>query len=262
MSYKACDQLSLTAYIQENQRQQDINIWGALQSLQTAAKLSLIGGPLNVTKGIGKILFVVNAGTDLVGDITVTGNSINRDTGATSVADTDTVTLNGTTTDSSTTDSGGFTVPIFTGAYITSKWFYGTLVTPIVLTTLNVDVTDMDIYHVSFHQFDDVSNITVNTLDISALPVNASAALYAHLYSVKPTTGDLVDVTNEMDIELDTAEVESNNYQRLRRSGSTNEFDIDGATQGVFLQMFLDRNNQNDWQDISIFCNAEQRLAT
>jgi hypothetical protein len=67
------------------------------------------GDDLVFTKGVGKFLIVVNtdAGDDYVGDITVTGDSVDRETGAVTTTDTDTLTINGVSTDTTTTDNDG-----------------------------------------------------------------------------------------------------------------------------------------------------------
>ena len=138
-------QISLSMYDAEPARASESNIHGGLLSLATAQPL-----PTNivVNKGIDKIMVVVNAGSDISGDIIITGESIDRDTGASTPADTDTLTVDALTTDTSDTDSNGNTRHAFSGAYISSKWFTGT----VTLSTANLTLTDVDVYHVSFEQ--------------------------------------------------------------------------------------------------------------
>ena len=260
MSYKPADRYDLTSFIQSNTRFQAINIWGDMLKIADAQPLDSLSSVF-LTNGISKLIIVVNAGSDLVGNITVNGTSVNRDTGATTGADSETVVINGATTDNTGTDPGGYTQWDFTNAYITSKWWTGS-------PTLDYDagapltITDLDVYSCSFHQFNDMPNIKVTGFDINALANHASAAIYAHLYSVKPTTGSFVDVVSESDIELAAASVLSGRYYRLRRADTGGlPLDIDGTSEGIFANMNLERNAQaGDWTDMSIYLHAEQKL--
>jgi len=168
-----------------------------------------------------------------VGDITVTGDTVNRDTGAVSVADTDTITLDANTTDNTTTDSNGNLVHEFVGAYITSKWFTGT----VVLSSTEVELTDVDVYHVSFEQFNDSPDITLNTFDANIFTSNANAEFDAYLFDLHITTGDKCDVENhaELHVGADGETAVDDVYWRLRQ-GSINQA-LDGTTDGIWVDV-------------------------
>jgi hypothetical protein len=191
------------------------------------------GDDITVTKGIGKIFVVVNTSNDAIGDITITGDTVDRDTGAISVADTDTMTLDGDSTDSSTTDSNGNPVYVFTDSYISSKWFTGS----VVLSTTEVDLTDVDVYHVSFEQCNDNPDLTINSFDINLYTTNVAAEFDGYLYTIHKDAGDKCHVDKEVDLHVgaDGQTAIANKYWRLRY-GVINEA-LDGTTDGFWCEM-------------------------
>jgi hypothetical protein len=190
--------IPLDVFVDQNQRFLEEEVHGGFQNIVTA---------------------------DTLDSITVTGTSVDRDSGAETGADTDTVSIDGVTTDASDTDADGNTRHSFTNAYITSKWFKGS----VTLTTADVDLSDVDIYYISFEQWNDQPEIELDTLDITATATNAAAWLYAYLYTVVPE-GDTVTITRVASIDLPAAEVTANRSYRLRRSNLA--VTIDGATDG------------------------------
>ena len=224
--------LALTNYDAEPARGSESNIHGALLSLATAQPLDSVPTNIVVSKGIGKLMVVVNAGGDFTGDITVTGTSVNRDTGATTGADTDTLTIDALTTDGSDTDSNGNTRHSFTGAYITSKWFTGS----VTLSTTNLTLTDVDVYHVSFEQFNDQSDLVLNTFDVNLFSTNVAAEFDAYLYSLE-VTGDKCAITREASLNLgaDGETAIANKYWRLRRGSIAKA--LDGSTDGIWVDV-------------------------
>ena len=213
-------------------RNSESNWNGALLSLSDADTLSN-GDNITVEKGIGKMLLVVVASNDAIGDITVTGDTVNRDTGVVSIGDTDTITLAGDTTDNTTTDSNGNLVHKFVGAYITSKWFTG----EVVLSTTEVDLTDVDVYHVSFEQFNDQASITLDTFDANIFTSNANAEFDAYLFDLHLSTGDKCNVENhaELHVGADGETAIADVYWRLRQSNINQA--LDGTTDGIWVDV-------------------------
>jgi hypothetical protein len=183
MAWLGKPQIALQMYDAEPDRGAVTNVHGGLVSLATGQPLDSVPTDLVVTKGIGKVMVAINAGSDVAGDITVTGESIDRETGASTPADTDTLTVDAVTTDGSDTDSNGNTRYSFTGAYITSKWFTGT----VTLSTADLTLTDVDVYHVSFEQFNDSKSIVLTTFDANIFTTNVAAEFDAYLYSLEVT---------------------------------------------------------------------------
>jgi len=225
--------VSYSFYDAEPARTSVTNVHGGLLSLTTAQPLDSVPTNIVVSKGTGKLLIVVNAGSDLAGDITVTGTSVNRNTGATTGADTDTITVDALTTDNSTTDSNGNVKYSFTGAYITSKWFTGS----VTLSTTDLTLTDVDVYQVSFDQFNDTSNVVLNTVDFTMRTTNVAAEFDAYLYSLE-VTGDKCDISlqAELHVGADGETAIADRDWRLRR-GVINK-SLDGATDGFWLDIF------------------------
>lgn len=222
----------LTEYDPEPARSSESNVHGAFVLLDDTESVSN-GVPFVATaKGIGKVIIAVIAGTDVIGDITITGTSVNRDTGATTGSDTSVITLTGVTTDASTTDSNGNTVHDFNKAYITDKWFVGV----VTITTADTNISDMDLYHISFEQFNDQPSITLNTFDVNLLTTSVNAEFDAYLFDIH-VTGDECDIANHgsLHIGADGETALANKYWRLRQ-GNINQA-IDGTTDGIWVDI-------------------------
>jgi len=231
--------INISMYDAEPARSSETNWNGGLLLLDTAASVGP-ATPANdftvTTKGTGKIMIVVNAGTDTAGDITITGTSVDRNTGVQTASDTSVITINGLSTDSPSTDANGNTVHGFTKAYISDKWFYGVT----VISTSAVNSSDMDIYHVSFEQLNDKANITLNTFDVNAFVTNTSCEFDTYLYTLH-VTGDECRVDNEAQLHIGSvggAKAQAslaNQYYRLRQ-GNINE-SLDGTTDGFWVDV-------------------------
>ena len=216
----------------EPTRASESNWHGGLLSLAVGQPLDSVPTDIVVSKGIGKIIVVVNAGGDFAGEITVTGETIDRDTGVSTPGDTDTLTIDALTTDNTTTDANCNIVHVFIGAYITSKWFTGT----VTLSTVNLTLTDVDVYHASFEQVNDNPNLVINTFDANIFTTNVSAEFDAYLYTLH-VTGDKCNVDNEGELHVgaigETAI--ANRYWRLRRGGI--DENLDGLTDGFWVDI-------------------------
>lgn len=217
----------------EPSRASETNWNGGLLSLATAQPLNSSPTNIVVTKGTGKILVSVNAGSDISGTITITGTSVDRDTMATTPADTDTIIVDALTTDGTDTDGNGNTRHAFTGVYITSKWFTGT----VTLSTADLTLTDVDVYHISFEQFNDSPGITLNTFDANLFTTNVNAEFDAYLYDLHTTTGDKCDIERHasLNVGTDGETAITNKYWRLR-TGNINE-PLDGTTDGIWVDV-------------------------
>jgi hypothetical protein len=224
--------INFTLYDSEPARSSEDNWNGAFLSLATAQPLDSVPTDIVVTKGIGKVLVVVNAGSDLVGEITITGDTIDRETGAKTVGDTDTLTIDALTTDNSTTDSNTNAVHKFVGAYVSSKWFTGT----VTLSTVDLTLTDVDVFHISYEQFNDQPGITIRTLDANLITTNVNAEFDCYLFTIH-VTGDKCDIHNEAGFHVgaDGETALANKYWRLRQGNIDDP--IDGTTDGFWIEI-------------------------
>lgn len=209
-------------------------------------------GPLPVVHGQGRLMFVVNAGIDTTGTITITGTSVDRDDSQSETPlDTEAITIAGLTTDNTTTDVLGATVWDFQDCYMSTKWWQGI----VILSTADVDIFDIDVYLVNFDQFGDHHSVIVESLEIEGFKTNTSGAMSAHLYSVIYTgSGNKYDLQSIADLEHTAAKTEANTRVKMR----VGEIDVvlDGTTDGIFLTMQLDRINQPDWRDVTTRIHA------
>ena len=243
---KSLTQLSFSMYDAEPKRSSETALDGALIHIAEDQPLNSVPTDIVVSKGIGKLVIVVKAGSDLAGSITVTGTSINRNTGATTGADTDVLVIDGLSTDGTATDGNGNETHAFSDAYITSKWFTGT----VTLSTTDLTLTLVDVYHVSFEQFDDTTAITLDTFDANILTTNVNAQFDAYLYSIV-ITGSKCAVVLEAGLHVgtdgETALVDR--YWRLRRGNIGKA--INGSTDGTWLEVHYG-NSPAYVEDVSI----------
>jgi hypothetical protein len=236
---------TLSSYVDQPVRGKEMAQFGGMEVVLAGGNVST-GTPETATNGCGKLLLSINAGADVVGDITITGNTVDRNTGAITVADTEVVTLDGLTTDNSDTDAAGNVRHALIHAYITTKWFQGDL----TITTTEVDVSDFDIYNVAFHQFGDTpTSVELDTLDITALPTNTAAWFYAYMYSLEVTNGTC-NVTREASIELPSAVIDAANLHYRRKIGNIGTV-LDPSDDGVWVDIYAGPFNQTYWEDIT-----------
>lgn len=239
-------QLAFSMYDAEPARSSETSLDGAFIPLATNQPLDSVPTDIVVSKGTGKLVVAVNAGSDFAGTITVTGTSVDRDTGATTALDTDTITVDALTTDNSDTDTNGNTRHALIGAYISSKWFVGS----VTLSTTDLTLTDVDVYHVSFEQFDDTANIVLDTFDANILTTSVNAEFDAYLYSIE-VTGDKCNISREASLHVgaDGETAIAARYWRLRR-GNLNKA-IDGTTDGTWVDVHYS-NSPAFVEDVSV----------
>ncbi len=239
-------QVSFSMYDAEPNRGSETSLDGAFIPIATAQPLNSVPVDLVVEKGTGKLVIVVNAGSDFDGEITITGTSVDRDTGATTTDDTDVITVDALTTDTSDTDTNNNDRHALAGAYISSKWFTGT----VTLSTTDLTLTDVDVYHISFEQFDDTADIILDTFDANILTTNVAAQFDAYLYSVV-VTGSKCDIVREASLNVgsDGETAIANRYWRLRR-GLINK-SIDGTKDGTWVDLHYS-NSPAYVEDVSI----------
>lgn len=234
----------LTSYIESPQKFTQQDIHGGIDALTTADTLNS-STPISVSKMSGKLLFVVNAGSDLVGSLTISGTSVNRDTGVETGSDSESIPIDGASTDNSDTDANSNPRHDIENGYISSKWWTGS----ITISTTDLNISDVDVYHISFEQCDDFPTVTIDTIDVNAYATNASAWLYVYLYSVV-VSGSTVTIAREASIELPASKVYANTYARARR-GSL-DVSLDGSRDGLFVNLFLGPSNQTYWEDLTL----------
>jgi hypothetical protein len=193
--------------------------------------------PLTRSKGIGKILLDISTVT-VTGTITITGDTVDRETGAVSIGDNEVIVITTPTTNSPLADGNGNPIHNITNAYLTSKWFTGS----VTITMAGAGDVVASMYHVSYEQFNDEPNIVIDTIDINIQETSSSARLGVHTYTVEayaPNRCDIKSITRTLtldDIELTVAPV-VNEYYRLRR-GNLN-YPLNGTTDGIFVECFM-----------------------
>lgn len=238
--------IPFTIYDAEPARAAESNVHGGLLSLATGQPLTSAPVNIVVTKGIGKVLIVVNDATPGTGTITLTGTTVDRETGATTGADTDDMPVDTQTTDGSTTDANGNTVHSFSNAYISSKWFEGT----VTASTADLTLANVDVYHVSFEQCNDTERFVIETLDMNVFTASTSAEIDVYLYTLQ-VVGSKCTISNlaDMHIGLGGRTALANRYERLRRGNL--DFEMFGAKDGFWVDAHY--SNSPSWvEDVTL----------
>jgi hypothetical protein len=216
---------------------------GIFESILTAGGLAA-ASPINVTVGLGKVIMVVNAGVDTAGSATITGTSVDRDSQAETGADTDVLTVSGTTTDTSAADANGNTVHGFSNAYISSKWFKGA----ITITTADLDLSDVDIYVVAFEQANDYPSYEIDTFDMSVFCNHTNGWLDAYLYALE-VSGDTCTIAKTSEQHITTAVSTANVSYRLR-DGNIGKALL-GASDGFWIEVHPGPLASAYWEDMN-----------
>ena len=193
--------------------------------------------PIIGVGGVSKVMAAVLAGTDLVGSFTITGTSVDRNTGVETTSDTETVIVNGLTTNTSATDSNGNTVYGYSNAYLSSKWWKGTL----TFSTTDLNLTEIRFAQLSFEQFNDSPGITVDTFDSTYKTTNVTAEMDAYLYAVTRGINNIVNVSVISELHHESGLPADNSYRR--RKGNIAQ-DLDGTSEGIFIDLYLNPATQ------------------
>lgn len=235
----------LATYVDIKARNAVQNIHGNFFEIATAQPLDDTPTDLVFTNGIGKFVLIVNAGTDYAGTITVTGTSVNRDTGAETGADTEDIVIDALTTDASAADANGTIVHDLTGAYISSKWWKGS----VTLSTADLTLTDVDVWGIAFEQLNDDPTAIVETIDMTLLCNNTAgwADLYFYIVNV---TAPKCNIGTVVDMHVTTAESTADRYYRLREGSLAAS--MDGSTDGGWAELALGPPQQAYWEDINL----------
>ena len=227
-----------------NERNLAEHVHGTFTKLVDDDPLSSVA-PIAWTHGVGKIIFVINAGSDIDGTITVTGTRVDRNTGVETGGFTEDIAIDALTTDTSDTDAEGNTRHAFSGAYVTSNWFKGA----VTLTTADVTLTDVDIWAVSFEQVNDTPRLELETFNTSFDVLNTAAWFYAYLYILVVTTATKkCTISREASLELAVGDSEAVPY-RLRKGDLG--VSLDGSKDGFWYELFYGPNNQRYFADIT-----------
>ena len=242
------DMAALTTYLQENTKNTIQEIHGGLTGLSIGDSISS-GVPIALTDGVGKLALVVNAGVDLAGSITLSGTSIDRDTGVETPADSEVIVIDGASTDASTVDAEGNTIVDISGGYLTSKWWKGA----VTFSTTDVNISDVDVYQLSFEQFNDSFRIVLNSFDLNALCTNTLGWLYAYLYTVVVDDGRLT-IAPVATLDVSEADSDPNVFYRRRRGDLG--IVLRGRSDGIFVELIMGANNGH-WEDITMKVWAE-----
>jgi hypothetical protein len=189
--------------------------------------------------------------------ITISDAAIGGGTGATfSVAtagDVDVIAVDVLTVETSGTDTNGVNIWDFTDGYLTDRWFKNV----VKITTEDTSFTDIDVYHVSYEQFNDEPNVILDTFDINIRKTN-TGYFSAHLYVIQ--NNDL-GVTQKFDIYDAVDEV--GKQRLLYASGDVNEWyrlragqlgiTLNCNRDGVWVETFFTGTNAHEECGIKVW---------
>jgi hypothetical protein len=231
--------LCLATYTEVPNRNALQNIHGGLSKIvndhnfRDSGNLTLTGV---TAQGIGKIIIVPIGGDTFVGTFTITGTTVNRDTGAKLTNQTEIINITNNAEDTTADDANGITKHNFTNALITDNWFDGGDA-DIVISTAGTAITQADIYNCAFEQFDSARVVVIQSLDVNVLCTAASgASLSAYMYKVI-VNGNIVNIEPIASIVKNSAidPFVENRYHRLRIGNI--DLELNGANSGIFVEM-------------------------
>ena len=236
--------VALSAYIEDPTKQNVERMFGGINSIATAQAISN-GVSITPMIGLSRVCLVLNAGSDVTGTINISGTIVNKNSGATASSNED-ITITTLSTDSSTTDSGGNTIYDISNAYLSSEWYLGT----VTISTTDVNISDMDVYSIAYTHGLREGTVTLDSLDVQAFCTDGgNGQLFAHLYGVTAVSGSRFDISSIANIEVTTAEAETDRWFRLRRGNLNTSFDL--ASEGIFLELQVD-DAVPDFEQISV----------
>lgn len=225
---------------------------GSFYELAPAGTPISNGTPINVTSGLSKLLFAPLVGT-IGGTVTFTGTKVDRDTGAETASYSDVRPLTTLATHTETADSLGNPVHDYTNAVISSVWFKGA----VTVTVSTANLTSCTLNQLAFEQWNDESDITINTVDLGFTVNNSSAEASFHLYTVEVGIDGLTEI-HDLSGEMVVDNVSTDRYYRLRRGSLAKA--LDGTTDGVVLDMNFAPANQQYFEQITakVWATANQ----
>ena len=248
--------ISLEVYLDENTKNANEWIHWWIVSISSANLLNS-STPISDTIWQSKIMIVVNAWTDTVWQISVTWDTIDRNSQVVTSSDVNVITIDWLSSDSSSTDSNWNWIHGFAWAYITSNWFMWN----VTIDTVNVDFSDVDIYQISFEQFNDTSELTLDSFDTTFTVTNWNAYIDEYLYSVFVSWWK-VTVSSEASHHLSQADSVAWTYYRLRASDINKP--LNWTTDWVFQDTFFWPSSLSyfEWYTSKIWANTETTITT
>jgi hypothetical protein len=219
------------------------NIHGGIKQRMFAVTLNLGTSPLVFGKGTGKFFIHVRS-LAAAGRVKITGTKVDRVTGATTAAFDEYIQIDAVSTDTSSTDAVGNPVHGFAGVYMTANWYTGTVN---LRAEAGLDC-QIDVYHVSFEQFNDCLDFEVQTFDMNVYASASGGTLYAYLYTidVDPSTNRaVIERTSSLTVPSST----SGRWYRLRRGGLAKE--LYGKNDGIWVDVFLGPGGVPRWEQLT-----------
>lgn len=242
-----------STFIEQNQKNLDEKMFGFFNAVASGQALAS-GTPVNTNVGVAHVVLIVNAGTDVIGDITITGDTVTHaDSKDITAGDTEIISINGLTTDTSDTDADGNRRLAYTNLYKTGKIFRG----DITISTTDVDLSDLDV--VQIFTTHSVAGITVNAFEIIARPTNGAAWMYSYLYGLTEDTAlKTMDLERIASVEIPAALTEANVGILGIQEGI--DFTAPG-THAFFAETFFGPDAQSYWDDISIRIEVKENIS-
>jgi len=226
-----------TAYLDTITRKAVLDMWGGTNTLSSVETIDPTTN-LTLTSGTSKLLLAVVSGSDVVGEIKITGTYRNR-TSWELVNTTETITLDGLTTEV----VEGLE---YTNAYLTSFWWTNT----ITIWTTNANINHLDVVQLAFDQVGEHQNYTIEELDVTFRKSNANGGVNSSFYSVEDGN-NRVNVTKLFTLEtLEGSGVGDAMYRQKRNNGIL--FNVNGSHSGFFVRIIPLPLTQSYIEDMTV----------
>lgn len=212
---------SYTADYDQITRKLVIDLWGGSKVITSTGSLNSTTN-LTITTGTSKLLLGVLNGTDVNGEIRITGTYINR-TDSESYNTTEVITING----NATLLEEGLQ---YLNAYLTNYWWTNT----ITIWSNNTNITHLDVVQIAFDQFGEHPNVTVEEISVHTRKTNVDGGYNMSLYYVHD--GDnRVNVTEVVKLTLPEGSGVVEGMERRKKNGGLIH-ELNGTHSGIFAR--------------------------
>lgn len=237
----------ITAFFIKNIKQQDINVLGSFDEIATGITLN---PSTSVTANIGKgrIFLAAAAGTDVNGTILINGTKVDRNNETETLNFLENLTITGLSIEVDGIQH--------TDIYMTDNWYHGDT----ILTTTDLNITDLHIYMIVFHQMNDASEFTIDSFEMRYLITDSGANMNTSLYAITtngPVSPNIANITRIVNFNLLAGETADRYYSNKRTNINIT---LNGTKEGIFLISNFLPINQERFEDIQYYLWLKQPI--
>jgi len=236
-------------YIEKNQRTGVQTFLGGLSQLVTGGNVNSAAN-MAVNTSCSRLLFVINSAGDANGTITITGTQYSEETKLLTPNATETITINGVSTDGTANTSLGTPKYDFDNAYLSTHYFTGNC----SVSTTDVNLTNVNAYAACIRQKPLLNAFKIASVSVCAQPTNVAAELDLITYTVAEERAEKrvsIHPVDHLQIDGDIPVVRTNNIIHVGRSNVTPWLDTP-CYEGFFINLGFYPAGQQYWEQVEI----------